>query len=175
MDTRIPTPQKFSLADIQTKYSLFDFLVNKEQQKITREMEVSVKAGEFVGLIYDALYKQYIHPDKEESLKSLNMLCVRLVFCLYAEDMPKSTYVVIPEVSSERRRYIPMGFMTPDILCSNLVKIVPDATLYHLGVLTSNVHMAWVSRLCRSAYEDVSENCIKQRKQTSKLIEIRIL
>lgn len=86
MDTRIPTPQKFSLADIQTKYSLFDFLVNKEQQKITREMEVSVKAGEFVGLIYDALYKQYLNPENEDSQKSLNMLCVRLVFCLYAED-----------------------------------------------------------------------------------------
>lgn len=66
----------------------------------------------------------------------------------HVENMPKSTYVVIPEVSSERRRYIPMGFMTPDILCSNLVKIVPDATLYHLGVLTSNVHMAWVRAVC---------------------------
>ncbi len=49
-------------------------------------MEISVKAGEFVGLIYDALLKQYINPESEESLKSLNMLCVRLVFCLYAED-----------------------------------------------------------------------------------------
>ena len=49
-------------------------------------MEISVKAGEFVGLIYDALLKQYINPENEDSLKSLNMLCVRLVFCLYAED-----------------------------------------------------------------------------------------
>jgi hypothetical protein len=64
------------------------------------------------------------------------------------ENMPKGTYVVIPEVSSERRRYIPMGFMTPDIMCSNLVKIVPNATLYHFGVLTSNVHMAWVRAVC---------------------------
>ena len=86
MDTRKPEPQKFNLADIQTKYSLFEFLINKEQQKISEEMEVSVKAGEFVGLIYDALLKQYINPENEESLKSLNMLCVRLVFCLYAED-----------------------------------------------------------------------------------------
>lgn len=66
----------------------------------------------------------------------------------HVENMPKSTYVVIPEVSSEKRRYIPMGFMTPNILCSNLVKIVPDATLYHFGVLTSNVHMAWVRAVC---------------------------
>ena len=41
-----------------------------------------------------------------------------------------------------------MGFMTPDILCSNLVKIVPDATLYHFGVLISNVHMAWMRAVC---------------------------
>jgi hypothetical protein len=66
----------------------------------------------------------------------------------HVENMPKGTYVVIPEVSSERRRYIPMGFMTPDIMCSNLVKIVPNATLYHFGVLTSNVHMAWVRAVC---------------------------
>ena len=66
----------------------------------------------------------------------------------HVENMPKGTYVVIPEVSSERRKYVPMGFMTPDIFCSNLVKIVPDATLYHFGVLTSNVHMAWMRAVC---------------------------
>lgn len=86
MDTKMPEPQKFTLPDIQTKYSLFEFLVNRQQQKISEEMEISVKAGEFVGLIYDALLKQYINPENAESLKSLNMLCVRLVFCLYAED-----------------------------------------------------------------------------------------
>ena len=66
----------------------------------------------------------------------------------HVENMPTGTYVVIPEVSSERRKYVPMGFMTPDILCSNLVKIVPNATLYHFGVLTSNVHMAWMRAVC---------------------------
>ena len=86
MDTRVPEPVKFTLDDIPSKYSLFDFLINQSQTKITQEMEISVKAGEFVGLIYDALLKQYINPEKEDSLKSLNMLCVRLVFCLYAED-----------------------------------------------------------------------------------------
>ncbi len=63
-------------------------------------------------------------------------------------NIPESNYIIIPEVSSERRRYVPMGFMTPDILCSNLVKIVPNATLYHLGVLTSNAHMAWMRAVC---------------------------
>ena len=47
----------------------------------------------------------------------------------HVENMPKGTYILVPEVSSERRRYVPMGFMTPDVLCSNLVKIIPNATL----------------------------------------------
>lgn len=62
--------------------------------------------------------------------------------------MPEGNFVVVPEVSSERRRYVPMGFMSSDNLCSNLVKIIPDATLYHFGVLTSNVHMAWMRAVC---------------------------
>lgn len=86
MDTRAPEPIKLTLADITVKYDYFDFLINEKETKINKEMEVSVKAGEFVGLIYDALLKQYINPENEDSLKSLNMLCVRLVFCLYAED-----------------------------------------------------------------------------------------
>lgn len=86
MDSAYPEPVKFTLADIPTKYSYFDFLINQNKKTITEETQVSVKAGEFVGLIYDALIKQYIDPTNEESLKSLNMLCVRLVFCLYAED-----------------------------------------------------------------------------------------
>ena len=85
MDTARPEPVKYSLIELRDKYPEFEFLINQKQTKITHEMEVSVKAGEFVGLIYDALYKQYKDPD-ESSLRSLNMLCVRLVFCLYAED-----------------------------------------------------------------------------------------
>jgi hypothetical protein len=66
----------------------------------------------------------------------------------HVENTPKLNYIVIPEVSSEQRRYIPIGFLSPDILASNLVKIIPNATLYHIGVLTSNTHMAWVRAVC---------------------------
>lgn len=66
----------------------------------------------------------------------------------HVENMPKSNYIVVPKVSSERRKYIPMGFMNPDVLSSDLVFIIPNATLYHFGVLTSNVHMAWVRTVC---------------------------
>ncbi|MFQ7694538.1 MAG: DNA methyltransferase [Christensenellales bacterium] len=64
------------------------------------------------------------------------------------ENMPKGNYLLIPKVSSERRRYVPMGVMSPDILCSDLVFIIPNAGLYHFGVLTSNVHMAWMRTVC---------------------------
>ncbi|MBQ6171171.1 MAG: class I SAM-dependent DNA methyltransferase [Clostridia bacterium] len=60
------------------------------------------------------------------------------------ENMPKTNYIILPETSSENRKYIPIGFMTPDVFCSNAVKLMPSATLYHFGILTSNVHMAWM-------------------------------
>ena len=66
----------------------------------------------------------------------------------HVENMPKGNYLLIPKVSSERRRYIPVGFMTPEILSSDLVFIIPDATLYHFGVLTSLVHNAWMRVVC---------------------------
>ena len=66
----------------------------------------------------------------------------------HVENMPEGTYILLPKVSSERRRYIPMGFITPDTLCSDLVFIIPNSTLYHFGVLTSNVHMAWMRAVC---------------------------
>lgn len=66
----------------------------------------------------------------------------------HVENFPQDDYIVIPEVSSEKRRYIPIGFMSPDNLCSNLLRILPDATLYHFGILESNVHMAWMRAVC---------------------------
>ena len=66
----------------------------------------------------------------------------------HVENFPLSTYIVIPEISSEKRRYIPIGFMSPEVLCSNRVKISSSATLYDFGVLTSNVHMAWMRAVC---------------------------
>lgn len=99
MNQKQPEPTKIALDELQSKYPLLDFLVKKEVKTISHEMEVSIKAGDIVGLIYDAFLKQYRIPDikekdetaeqrekKEHKLKSLNALCVRIVFCLYAED-----------------------------------------------------------------------------------------
>ncbi len=79
-------PEIIKLADLPKEYYRLSFLVDEENIHLRKEMEVSIKAGEIVGLIYDALLKQYINKENEETLKSLNKLCVRLVFCLYAED-----------------------------------------------------------------------------------------
>ncbi|MCL2625358.1 MAG: N-6 DNA methylase [Cystobacterineae bacterium] len=61
---------------------------------------------------------------------------------------PDSDYLLVPKVSSENRVYIPIGFMNKNTIASDLVFIVPNATLYHFGILTSNVHMAWVRTVC---------------------------
>ena len=87
-DMEKPTgePESILLKDLEKEYYRLQFLVDAEDENIKKEMELSIQAGNIVGLIYDELLKQYINPESEESLKSLNMLCVRLVFCLYAED-----------------------------------------------------------------------------------------
>ncbi len=99
MDTVVPEPVKITLSDLQSKFPLLDFLVKKETKGLSHEMEVSIKAGDIVGLIYDAFLKQYGISEigtknetkeekekREHKLRSLNALCVRLVFLFYAED-----------------------------------------------------------------------------------------
>lgn len=79
-------PEVILLKDLGKEYYRLDFLVDTGNANIRKEMEISLQAGEIVGVLYDALLKQYKNPDDSETLKSLNALCVRLVFCLYAED-----------------------------------------------------------------------------------------
>ena len=79
-------PEKILLADLEKEYYRLQFLVDTGNDYLKREMEVSIAAGEIVGLLYDAFLKQYKDPTSESTLRSLNILCVRLVFCLYAED-----------------------------------------------------------------------------------------
>ena len=79
-------PEIIKLENLSKEYYRLQFLVDKTSEHIEKEIQVSIDAGKMVGLLYDALLKQYINPDNDETLKSLNILCVRLVFCLYAED-----------------------------------------------------------------------------------------
>jgi hypothetical protein len=86
MEQKKPEPLKLALDELQSKYHLLAFLVKPEAKALNKEMEISLKAGELVGVLYDAFLKQYKNPNDPETLKSLNKLCVRIVFCLYAED-----------------------------------------------------------------------------------------
>ena len=87
-DMERPTgdPEIIKLCDLEKEYYRLQFLVDTGDTNIKKEMEVSLQAGEIVGVLYDALLKQYKAPEAVDTQKSLNALCVRLVFCLYAED-----------------------------------------------------------------------------------------
>ena len=74
------------LKDLEKEYYRLEFLVDSAKENISREMELSIKAGELVGKIYDLLLPRYKNPNDDVSLQSLNQLCVRIVFCLFAED-----------------------------------------------------------------------------------------
>lgn len=79
-------PEEIRLEDIPTELYRLRFLVDPADAHVHKETEVSLKAGEIVGRLYDAILRQYHDPDAPSTLRSLNMLCVRIVFCLYAED-----------------------------------------------------------------------------------------
>ncbi len=87
-DMEKPTgePEEILLENLDKEYYRLSFLVEQGNEHLKREMEISIQAGDIVGVLYDEILKQYKDPSNEHSLKSLNMLCVRLVFCLYAED-----------------------------------------------------------------------------------------
>ncbi len=80
------TPDVIKLSELEHEYHRLAFLAKRTDVTLQREMEISIQAGELVGKLYDAFQKRYINPESERALKSLNKLCVRLVFCLYAED-----------------------------------------------------------------------------------------
>lgn len=61
---------------------------------------------------------------------------------------PNSEYIIVPRHSSETRKYVPFGFVSPDIIVNDAVQIIPGANLYHFGTLMSNVHMAWMRAVC---------------------------
>ena len=82
MEQPTGTPERIGLKDLADKYDDMTFLVDAGDDSVKKETEVSVAAGELVGKLYEALQKQYTTSDDH----SLNALCVRIVFCLYAED-----------------------------------------------------------------------------------------
>ena len=93
---------------------------------------------------------------------------------------PNSDYLIVPSATSERRQYVPMGFMHKDIIASNLCLIIPDAQLFHFGVLNSSVHMAWMRVVCGRLKSDyrysaslVYNNFIWPKPTESQRLEIK--
>jgi len=81
---------------------------------------------------------------KREATRELAVTPARFAFISHQE----KNYLLIPSVSSERRQFIPMGFMSPKVIASNLCLIIPDAVHLHFGILSSTMHMAWVRQVC---------------------------
>ncbi len=79
-------PEVLYLKDLENEFYRLSFLVHQEDKNIKKMKEVSIQAGELVGILYDALLNEYQNPEDEETLEDLNTLSVRLVFCFYAED-----------------------------------------------------------------------------------------
>lgn len=86
LDIREREPIKVNIDDLEHKLDYFDFLLDNTVEEVRDEVKVSKEAGAIVGEIYDAFLKEYGNNPSEEDLKELNKLCVRIVFCLYAED-----------------------------------------------------------------------------------------
>ena len=86
MENPLGEPEIIKLKDLEKEYYRLSFLVDDTAIHTKKEVEVSMAAGRIIGEIYDAFLKEYRDPENPQSLRSLNILCVRLVFCLYAED-----------------------------------------------------------------------------------------
>jgi len=91
---------------------------------------------------------EVVRRNREASKRETTKELADYPFLFGERRQPKTPYLLIPSVSSESRRYIPMGFMQPEVIASNLALIVPSATPFHFGILTSEMHMAWVRQVC---------------------------
>ncbi len=97
-------------------------------------------------LCYDRVVK--VREYRQQSPRSSTQKLADRPTHFQTENMPKGHYIVIPEVSSEKRRYIPIGYMDDTVLCSNKLRLMPNANMYEFGILTSNVHNAWMRVVC---------------------------
>ena len=104
------------------------------------------------GVTLDEIKKMPLVAKRVEAVKNYRSLSKRAATrkladtpMLFGENrQPTTNYILVPSTSSEQRQYIPIGFMDDSVICSNRLKLVSDATIYHFGVLTSSIHMAWM-------------------------------
>ena len=91
---------------------------------------------------------QAVRAFREKSKKAATVRLAEMPYLFAEIRQPESNYVLVPRHSSENRRYVPMAFFSSDYIVSDSCAAVPDATLYHFGVMTSQIHMAWMRQLC---------------------------
>jgi hypothetical protein len=117
-------------------YSRYCFwLVNIQPQELKRFKDISQRVEEV---------KRMRNQSNRETTRKLADFPT-----LFGENrQPNSDYLLIPSVSSENRKYIPIGFLSKDTIVSNLAFALPNATMYHFGILTSTMHMTWVKYVC---------------------------
>ncbi|MBR6976702.1 MAG: class I SAM-dependent DNA methyltransferase, partial [Ottowia sp.] len=85
---------------------------------------------------------------RQQSPKAATRTSAKTPMLFQEVRQPETDYIIVPRVSSELRLYVPIGFMPPEIIVNDAVQIIPNATLYHFGVLTSSTHMAWMRAVC---------------------------
>lgn len=126
---------------IKRIYGATEYINNKERyclwlNKVNPNI---IKSSPFIMDRIKKVYEFRINSSKEATKRSAS------IPTLFQEiRQPDSSYILVPCHSGESRRYIPIGFVNPDVIASNAVQIIKDATLYEFGILTSNVHMAWM-------------------------------
>ncbi|MBQ8057543.1 MAG: SAM-dependent DNA methyltransferase [Ruminococcus sp.] len=108
--------------------------------------ETSPKLLREMPAVIDRIEK--VRKFREKSKKAATRKWANFPSVFTENRQPTTNFIAIPEVSSENRRYVPVGFLTPDVICSNKLQLIPNANRYHFGVLTSNVHMAWMRSVC---------------------------
>ena len=97
-----------------------------------------------------------VHDYRLESKKAATRAAAATPMSFMEIKRPVGKFLIVPEVSSQRRKYVPIGFSDKEMICSNKVRFVSNATMYHFGILTSNVHMAWMRAVCGRLKSDYS-------------------
>lgn len=122
-----------------------EFINNKERWCLWLE-NVSPFLLKNIPPIYDAVNN--VRKVRQESNREATKKLADTPMLFGENRQPKTDYLLVPSTSSERRKYIPIGFMQSDVISNNANLVVPNATLYEFGIMTSNVHMAWVRAVC---------------------------
>lgn len=130
---------------IRKMYGATEYINNKERYCLwlVGASPAEIRKSKFITERVEGVRKFRLNSTKAATQESANTPT------LFQEIRhPESEYIIIPRHSSENRRYIPFGFVSPEIIVNDAVQIIPGASLYHFGILTSNVHMAWVRAVC---------------------------